>query len=56
MQRSVEDASLVSVLLGQQRLMHEREEKVRQEAKAEQAELRREMRQQMETVRAHRGR
>ena len=55
MQRGADDASLVEVLLGQQRLMHEREEalrrELRDEAQAKQDELRQELQQQQARLR-----
>ena len=45
------DTPFVEVLLGQQRYMYEKEERIRQEAKAEQAELRQDMQQQMDALR-----
>ena len=55
MQRGADDASLVEVLLGQQRLMHEREEalrrELRDETQAKQDELRQEMQQQQARLR-----
>jgi hypothetical protein len=47
---TTDDASLVQVLLEQQTLILEREERSRQEAKAEKAELRQEMQQQLEKL------
>ena len=55
MQRGADEASLVEVLLGQQRLMHEREEalrrELRDEAQAKQDELRQELQQQQARLR-----
>ena len=55
MQHGANDASLVEVLLGQQRLMHEREvalrRELRDEAQAKQDELRQELQQQQARLR-----
>ena len=50
-QDGASSASLVEIVLDQQRVMLDREEKLRQEAQAEKAQLRIEMQQQIATLR-----